>query len=174
MTTLIAEAHALIDAPAALVTEILRDFDGHHRHILPKAFSDFRVIEGGVGAGTVTEFTTSLGGRRIPGRTVVSEPAEGVLREEVVGRDMVTTFRVIPRGAWSSVTIRTTWTAADGLDGTLERLFAPRMLRAIYREELERLEAYAAELQGYRAAATTGARLAPAASASATAEGASA
>ena len=157
MSMLIAEADATVDAPAALVLEVIRDFDGHHRRILPKAFSDFRVLAGGTGAGTVTSFTTTLGGRRTHGQTVVTEPAAGVVREDVVGRDMVTTFRVQERGNHSFVTIRTTWTPAAGLNGFLERRFAARMLRAVYREELGLLQAYARELDGYQAAAAAGA-----------------
>ena len=153
MYTLIAEAEAVVDAPAPLVLELLRDFDGHHRHILPPAFSDFRVLAGGVGAGTVTSFTTNLGGRKIHGQTVVTEPADGVIREDVVGRDMVTTFRVVPDGSRARVTIRTTWSPSGGFDGLLERAFAPGMLRRIYRDELVLLQRYALEIAGYRAAA---------------------
>jgi hypothetical protein len=150
MSMLIAEADAAIDAPAGLVLEIIRDFDGHHRRILPRAFSDFRVLAGGVGAGTVTSFTTTLGGRKVHGQTVVTEPAAGVVREDVVGRDMVTTFRVQERGNGAFVTIRTTWTPAGGATGFLERRFATRMLREVYREELRLLQVYALELDGYR------------------------
>jgi hypothetical protein len=160
MSVLIAEADATVDAPAGLVLEIIRDFDGHHRRILPPAFSDFKVLAGGVGAGTVTSFTTTLGGRRTHGQTVVTEPATGVVREDVVGRDMVTTFRVQERGHHAFVTIRTTWTPARGINGFLERRFAVRMLRDMYRQELALLQAYARELDGYRSAAAAGAPVA--------------
>jgi hypothetical protein len=156
MSMLIAEADAIVDAPADLVLGIIRDFDGHHRRILPRAFSDFRVLAGGVGAGTVTSFTTTLGGRKVHGQTVVTEPAAGVVREDVVGRVMVTTFRVQERGHHAFVTIRTTWTPAGGMAGVLERWFAARMLRDVYREELRLLQAYALELDGYRSPAAGG------------------
>ena len=162
MSMLIAEADATVDAPAALVLQIIRDFEGHHRHILPPAFSDFRVLAGGVGAGTVTSFTTTLGGRKVHGQTVVTEPATGVVREDVVGRDMVTTIRVQERGNHAFVTIRTTWTPAGGVSGFLERRFAARMLRDVYREELALLQAYARALDGHRAPSATGAQLAAA------------
>jgi hypothetical protein len=162
MSMLIAEADAAVDAPAAVVLEILRDFDGHHRRILPPAFSNFRVLAGGVGAGTVTSFTTTLGGRKVHGQTVVTEPAVGVVREDVVGRDMVTTFRVQERGNHAFVTIRTTWTPAGGLNGFLERRFAARLLRDVYRQELALLQAYARELDGYGAYARAGAPVAAA------------
>lgn len=147
-----ASAQARIAAPADLVLEIIRDFDGHHRHILPSAFSDFLVEKGGVGAGTVTSFTTTLAGRSVRGRTVVAEPEPGVVRESVDGRDMVTEFRVAPDGAESRVVITTSWTPA----GIGERLVAPTLLRRIYRQELGLLDDYAREIAGLRAAAVSG------------------
>jgi hypothetical protein len=149
MTTITAAAESRIDADPALVLEIIRDFDGHHRHILPSAFSDYQVERGGVGAGTVTSFTTTLGGRSVRGRTVVSEPEPGVVREDVEGRDMVTQFTVSPDGAGARVAIATTWTPS----GLAERLLVPSMLRHIYRQELRLLAGHAASIAGYRAAA---------------------
>ena len=162
MSMLIAQADATVDAPAGLVLEIIRDFEGHHRRILPKAFSDFRVLAGGTGAGTVTSFTTTLGGRKVHGQTVVTEPAAGVVREDVVGLDTATTFRVQERGNHAFVTIRTTWTPAGGVNGFLERKLAPRMLRDVYRDELALLQAYARELDGNRASAAAGVPIAAA------------
>jgi hypothetical protein len=142
MSTVTAAAAAHVHASPELVLEIIRDFDGHHRHILPPAFSDFAVEQGGVGAGTVTRFTMTLGGRALPGRTFVSEPAPGVVRETVEGRDMVTEFRVAPDGGGSRVEITTRWTPS----GLAERLLAPAMLRRVYRQELALLDGYAREL----------------------------
>ena len=48
-----AAAERTIDAPAAHVYELIRDFRQHHPNFLPSAFSDFQVEVGGVGAGTV-------------------------------------------------------------------------------------------------------------------------
>jgi hypothetical protein len=153
MTPVTAAVRSRIDAPTDLVLEIIRDFDGHHRHILPPAFSDFRVEQGGVGAGTVTSFTTTLGGRSVRGRTTVTEPEPGVIRETVDGRDMVTDFRVAPDGGGSRVEITTTWTPG----GLGERLLAPALLRRVYRQELDLLDGYARHIDGLRAAATSGA-----------------
>ena len=44
----------VVGAPAELVYRCIADFDRHHPRFLPPAFSQFRVEEGGVGAGTVT------------------------------------------------------------------------------------------------------------------------
>jgi Polyketide cyclase / dehydrase and lipid transport len=147
-----ATAAARIDAPADVVYAILRDFRRHHANILPPAFSDFEVLEGGFGAGTVTSFTTTLGGRAIKGRTVVSEPEPRVMVEHVVGRDMVTTFRVVADGLASWVSIHTAWTPVSGLAGLLERAFAPRMLTSVYRQELRLLQGYAPEVVSGRSA----------------------
>jgi hypothetical protein len=45
----------------------------------------------------------------------------------------------------SLVQISTTWDGAGGIGGVFERLFAPRAMRGIYADELERLDAYARE-----------------------------
>jgi hypothetical protein len=69
----------------------------------------------------------------------VEEPADGVIEEHIVGRDMVTTFTVRPEGDRAVTRIETRWQPSSGLAGILERLAAPRMLRRIYRDELARL-----------------------------------
>jgi hypothetical protein len=43
------------------------------------------------------------------------------------------------------VQISTTWDGAGGIGGFFEKTFAPRVMRAIYADELERLNAYARE-----------------------------
>ena len=143
MSDLQASAEAIINAPSELVLTILRDYDGHHRAILPPAFSHVVTEEGGIGAGTVTRFDLTLGGRTHSTRTRVEEPAPGVIRERVLGRDMVTTFTVTPDGDRAQTRIETRWQAAAGVAGILERLFASGMFRKLYREELTRLDRYA-------------------------------
>ena len=49
------------------------------------------------------------------------------------------------------VRISTTWQGAGGVGGFFERLFAPRVLRRIYADELNRLDAYAREHRGAQA-----------------------
>jgi hypothetical protein len=43
------------------------------------------------------------------------------------------------------VQILTAWDGAPGIGGFFERMFAPRVMRAIYTDELSRLDAYAHE-----------------------------
>ena len=108
---------------------------------LPEAFSDFRVERGGVGAGTVVSFTLSLGGRRRTVTQEVSEPRPGRVLVEA-GRRERTTFTVEPEGPRARVRIDTVL-ETRGLEGLLTRLLAPRVLRPLYADELERLERHA-------------------------------
>jgi ribosome-associated toxin RatA of RatAB toxin-antitoxin module len=165
MSTLTASAERLIaDSPEHLY-ELVADFAEHHPHILPKAFSDFSVESGGVGVGTVTASTFRMGGRtdRIRTRVVCAEPSR-IIEEIVLGRSMTTSFTFRPDVSGTRVAIDTTWRPAGGLNGFLERRFAPRMLSRIYAEELERLERYAA---AQRAAEPAGSGAAAAVSAAA-------
>ena len=100
----VVSAEAMVDAPADRVYLYLADMRDHHPRFLPPAFSDFQVESGGVGAGTVTRFKITAGGRTRDYRMKVAEPEPG---------------RVL--------------TESD----------APRVLRAIYADELKRLDAYA-------------------------------
>ncbi len=138
-----ASAERTIDAPAGQVYGYLADMH-QHPHFLPPAFSDFQVEEGGVGAGTVTRFAVTAGGRTRTYRMRVTEPEPGrTLVESDSGSSLVTTFTVEPQGGQALVRISTSWDGAAGVGGFFERTFAPRAMRRLYLDELERLNAYA-------------------------------
>jgi uncharacterized protein YndB with AHSA1/START domain len=133
-----------IDAPPREVYRYLADMREHHPRFLPPAFSDFQVETGGVGAGTVTRFNVTAGGRTRSYRMQVAEPEPGrVLTESDTESSLVTTFTVDPSGAGSRVRISTTWDGAGGIGGFFERTFAPRVMKRLYEDELERLNKYA-------------------------------
>ena len=135
-----------MDAPAETVYRYIADMRDHHLRFLPPAFSDFQVESGGIGAGTVTRFKLTAGGRTREYRMKVAEPEPGrVLTESDTNSTAVTTFTVSARDAASLVEISTAWDGAGGIGGVFERMFAPRVLRAIYADELKRLDAYARE-----------------------------
>lgn len=143
MSTIRISADADIDAPADRIYRILSNYREHHPRILPPAFTDFTVDEGGIGAGTVMRFNMTTAGRTQAARHRVEEPDPGrVLREIDLDRDMQTTFTVTPNGSGSNVAISTVWNEGGPMGYTM-RLLAPRLLRPIYREELDRLERYA-------------------------------
>ena len=138
-----ASAERTIDAPAGQVYGYLADMHQHPR-FLPPAFSDFKVEEGGVGAGTVTSFAVTAGGRTRNYRMRVAEPEPGrTLVESDANSSLVNTFNVEPQGDKSLVRISTKWDGASGIGGFFERTFAPRALHRMFLDELERLNAYA-------------------------------
>ena len=146
MARIVASAEGTVDAPADTVYRYIADMREHHPRFLPPAFSDFRVESGGVGAGTITRFKVTAGGRTREFRTKVAEPEPGrVLTESDTNSSSVTTFTVSPQGVASLVRISTSWDGAGGIGGVFERMFAPRVMRAIYADELKRLDAYARE-----------------------------
>jgi hypothetical protein len=65
----------------------------------------------------------------------------------------VTSFTVTPWQSASRVRISTAWDGAGGVGGLFERMFAPRVLRAIYADELKRFDAYARETAPHEPAA---------------------
>jgi hypothetical protein len=148
-----ASAEGEVGAPAEDVYRYLADMREHHPKFLPDNFTDFVVESGGVGAGTIVRFTLKAGGRSRAMRTQVGEPEPGrTLTESDTESSAVTTFAVVPRGATCHVTISTTWQGAGGIGGFFERLFAPRAMQAIYRDELRRLDAYARDQAAARPA----------------------
>ncbi|MCW2932158.1 MAG: Polyketide cyclase / dehydrase and lipid transport [Actinomycetia bacterium] len=145
MAKVVASAERGIDAPADEVYGYLADMHQHQR-FLPPAFSDFQVEQGGVGAGTVTRFKITAGGRTRSYRMQVSEPVPGqTLVETDAGSSLITTFNVTPHDGKSLVSITTSWDGAGGIGGFFERTFAPRALRRLYLDELDLLNTYATE-----------------------------
>ena len=62
MPTVYASADGTVAAPPGRVYAILVDYRQHHPRILPPAFSDLTVEQGGVGAGTIIRFRLKVGG----------------------------------------------------------------------------------------------------------------
>jgi uncharacterized protein YndB with AHSA1/START domain len=144
MAKIVVSAERVVDAPAEAVYRYVADMREHHPHFLPPAFSDFQVESGGTGAGTITRFKVTAGGRTRDYRMKVDEPEPGrVLTESDTASSMVTTTTVTPRDGAALVEISTSWNGAGGIGGFFERRFAPKAMRAIYTDELERLNTYA-------------------------------
>lgn len=144
------EASAPIQARPEVVWDILTDYRNGHPNILPpKAFSDFRVVEGGRGAGTVMTFRFHVAGATRAVRHVVSAPDPGrTLVEGEPGGSSVTTFTLTPLDddQRTQVHISTVQRGQGGLRGAIERLLTPLLapsMRRIYQDELARLDALA-------------------------------
>ncbi len=143
-TTIIAERR--LAAPPELLYLCLANYRDHHRPegFLPPVFSDFQIIRGGVGAGTEASWTVTTGGRPRSIRATITEPEPGRTLLET-GEDVETTFTVDPAPDGAVVRFETV-IDDPGLAGVLTRLFAGRLLRPVYEDELTRLEEYARRL----------------------------
>lgn len=142
-------AEGPVAAPPDAVYAYIADMRAHHPKFLPPAFSDFEVESGGVGAGTIIRYNLTAGGRSRAYRAQVAEPEPGrTLTESDTTSSAVTTFTVTPEGNASRVKIGTSWQGAGGVRGFFEKLFAPRVLRGIFNDELRRLDTYAREQAG--------------------------
>ena len=133
-------ASRAFSVPALMVYDILADYREGHPSVLPNAFSNLEVLEGGIGAGTVIQFDLTLAGRTSTSTATVSEPQPGrVLREVESQRGLVTTFTVESKGSGGCrVSIVTTW-KASGLKGFVERMLVPRLLHPLYEEQLDKI-----------------------------------
>lgn len=145
MSSIQVSANSVVSAPLDRVYRILSDFEHHHANILPPAFSDLRVEAGGTGAGTVVSFRMRLGGKTSQFRQRVSEPQPGrVMTETDLKTGAETSFVLVPEADdRTRVAIKTSFPRSKGIAGLLEQLFAPRMIKKLYLEELSRLDEYA-------------------------------
>lgn len=141
MSKVRAEAAREVGAAADQVFAVLVDY-GRRPALLPPAYSDYRVEEGGTGAGTVASWRLQATRRRVREvRVHVSEPAPGqTLREDDERSSLVNEWRVEPAGQGRcKVTLATSWDGAGGIGGFFERTFAPLGLRRLHAETLDRL-----------------------------------
>jgi hypothetical protein len=134
-------AERVVPASSEVAYGYLADMHEHER-FLPPAFSKFSIEQGGVGAGSVITFTVTAGGRSRPYRMTVSEPVSGTLVETDANSSLVTTFTVVARGQDALVSIATTWQGAGGVGGFFERRFAPKVMKKLYEDELERFSTF--------------------------------
>lgn len=140
MAQVIVNAERTIDGPADKVSETLADYRGAREKMLTEQFSDYRVIEGGEGAGTVVGWKLQATKKRVRDcEFVVEQGADGALVERDKNSSMVTTWTVKPAGDKSTVGVRTVWNGAGGIGGFFEKTFAPLGMRKIYDAQLEKL-----------------------------------
>ena len=135
---------ARIEAPAERIYSIIRDYHHGHPSILPKQFSNMRVEEGGVGAGTKIRFDVTVLGKTQHFVAVVTEPEPGrvLVEKNLEPTESVTTFVVEPEhgGRAANVTIRTELSSRPGLAGRLERYMTAKVLQSMYLAELNKLD----------------------------------
>ncbi len=142
MSEVVATAERVVRVPVDRVRDALADYDGIRRRILPDQFSDYRVETGGRGAGTRVAWRFAATAKRVRDQLVeVSEPSPNTVVERDTRSSMVTTWTAHPADAGATtVRVRTTWNGAGGIGGFFERTFAPKGLRRVYDDMLDRLE----------------------------------
>lgn len=134
-----------LSAPPSAVYALLSDYQKGHPAILPKAFTQITVLQGGQGAGTVVRADMRTMGQNSTFHLTVTEPEPGrVLVEEDAEAGVHTTFTVEPLdgGTRSRVTIASIMRGPRGPLAWLQGPMMANYTRKLYREELAKLDAY--------------------------------
>ncbi|WP_227984923.1 SRPBCC family protein [Nocardia spumae] len=122
------------------VLDAIADYEGVRPRILSAHYRDYKVLEGGKGAGTVAEWTLQATEKRSRNVHAVVTVSDSMVTERDSNSTLVTTWTVSPSGEGSVVTVRTTWKGAGGVPGFFEGIFAPLGLKKIQAEVLENLQ----------------------------------
>ncbi len=135
-----ATSTVLIDAEPASVLDAIADYRGVRPKILSPQYSDYQVLQGGQGQGTVAKWKLQATESRVREVQANIDVAGHTVIEKDANSSMVTNWTVAPAGPGSSVTVKTTWTGAGGVKGFFEKTFAPLGLRRIQDEVLANLK----------------------------------
>jgi len=131
---------ALIESTPQIVYSIIADYNLNHPMILPKPpFVSLKVEKGGIGAGTEMIVKMEMFGKLQSFRAVVTEPEPGRILVETTDTGYITTFTVEPRdeGKNSYVTFTTELAENSGLMKKIEFWMTSKLLRPVYKKELE-------------------------------------
>jgi hypothetical protein len=140
-----AASTVLINAAPDDVLTAVADYRNVRPKILSPQYSDYQVLQGGQGAGTVAKWKLQATKSRVREVEVAVDVAGKTVIEKDANSSMVTNWTVAPAGTGSTVTVKTSWTGAGGVKGIFEKTFAPLGLRKIQDEVLGNLKK---ELEG--------------------------
>jgi hypothetical protein len=136
-----ASSTVLVDAPPERVLAAVADYATVRPKILSSHYSEYRVLEGGQGAGTVATWKLQATKSRVRDVKASVDVAGHTVIEKDANSSMITNWTVAPAGEGSSsVTVKTSWQGAGGIGGFFEKTFAPLGLRKIQGEVLENLK----------------------------------
>ncbi|MGS2808058.1 SRPBCC family protein [Nocardia sp. MW-W600-9] len=135
-----ASSSIVVAADPQRTLEAIGDYETIRPRILSSHYRDYKVVEGGKGAGTVVEWTLQATEKRSRNVRASVTVSDSILTERDANSSMVNTWTVTPDGAGSQVTLRTTWTGAGGVSGIFEGIFAPLGLKKIQAEVLGNLQ----------------------------------
>ena len=135
-----ASSTILVNAEPAKVLAAVADYAGVRPKILSPHYSEYKVLAGGQGRGTVAAWRLQATQSRSRQVQADVDVAGHTVIEKDANSSMVTNWTVAPAGPGSSVTVKTTWTGAGGIKGFFEKTFAPLGLRRIQDEVLANLK----------------------------------
>lgn len=130
----------LIDADPATVLNAIADYQNVRPKILSPQYSEYQVLQGGQGQGTVAKWKLQATESRVRDVQANVDVAGHTVIEKDANSSMVINWTVAPAGPGCSVTVKTTWTGAGGVKGFFEKTFAPLGLRKIQDEVLANLK----------------------------------
>ena len=135
-----AASSILIDAEPAAVLNAIADYENVRPKILSPQYSEYQVLQGGHGQGTVAKWKLQATKSRVREVQATVDVAGHTVIEKDANSSMVINWTVAPAGPGSSVTLKTTWNGAGGIGGLFEKTFAPLGLRRILDEVLGNLK----------------------------------
>lgn len=141
MSQVTATTRRTIEAAPEDVLAAISDYREVRPRILTEHYRDYRVDQGGRGAGTVAHWILQATSKRQRDQTVDVDATGATVVERDRNSSMVTTWSVEPAGAGgTTVVVDTRWRGATGVGGFFERLFAPKGLQRIHDGVLANLE----------------------------------
>ena len=135
-----ASSTILVNAEPAKVLAAVADYERVRPKILSPHYSEYKVLAGGQGRGTVAAWKLQATQSRSRQVRADVDVAGHTVIEKDANSSMVTNWTVAPAGPGSSVTVKTTWTGAGGIKGFFEKTFAPLGLRKIQGQVLVNLK----------------------------------
>ena len=135
-----ASSSIVVNAEPATVLAAIADYQGVRPKILSAHYSEYRVLQGGQGQGTVAAWRLQATKSRSRQVQADVDVAGHTVIEKDANSSLVTNWTVAPAGPGSTVTVKTTWNGAGGVKGFFEKTFAPLGLRKIQNEVLANLK----------------------------------
>jgi hypothetical protein len=130
----------LINAEPEAALAAVADYQSVRPKILSSHYSEYQVLQGGQGQGTVAKWRLQATESRVRDVQVDVDVAGHTVIEKDANSSMITNWTVAPAGPGSSVTVKTTWNGAGGVKGFFEKTFAPLGLKKIQAEVLANLK----------------------------------
>ena len=136
-----ASSTILVGAEPAAVLDAIADYRTVRPKILSPQHTEYAVLDGGHGRGTVVTWKLRATKSRVRRIRADVDVAGHTVIEKDASSSLLTNWTVAPAGPGSSVTVKTTWNGAGGVKGFFEKTFAPLGLRKIQAEVLGNLKA---------------------------------